>query len=89
MHSAPSVTRDGNLIVIAVEGAGHSLDFYWQSNGDPSASWHPELVAGPGSAYSAPSIAVDGDRIIIAVQGPDHSILFYWQTTGTRSGTRS
>jgi hypothetical protein len=86
-YSAPSVTRDGNLIVLAADGPSHSLDFYWQTNGDPTGNWHQETVAATGAAYSAPSIAVDGNQIIIVVEDRTAASCSSGRPRGTRSGT--
>jgi hypothetical protein len=48
----------------------HQLEFYWIT--DDTTTWHPELIAGPGSAYLAPAIVRSGNSTEIAVQGPDH-----------------
>ncbi len=79
--SATSVTQVGTSSVIAAEGPGHSLLFYWQTIG--GVPWHPELVAGPGTTFSAPSVAQVGTSSVIAAQGPGASLRFYWQTIGT------
>jgi len=78
--SATSVAQVGNSSVIAAEGPGHSLIFYWQTIG--GVPWHPEFVAGPGSTYSAPSVAQVGNSSVIAAEGPGHTLFFYWQTIG-------
>jgi hypothetical protein len=48
--SATSVAQVGNSSVIAAEGPGHSLRFYWQAIG--GVPWHPELVAGFGTTFA-------------------------------------
>jgi len=44
--------------VIAAQGPGKSLMFYWQTIG--TVPWHAEQVAGPGTTFSAPSVAQVG-----------------------------
>src|SRR5580693_4082038 len=73
--SAASVAQVGLSSVIAAEGPGHSLLFYWQTIG--GVPWHPELVAGPGTTFSAPKVAQVGTSSVIAAEGPGHSLLFY------------
>jgi hypothetical protein len=48
--SAASVAQVGNSLVIATEGPGHSLIFYWPSIG--GVPWHTELVAGAGTTFA-------------------------------------
>ncbi len=80
--SAAALVAVGHSTVIAVQGPGNSLDFYWQAVG--TRPWHPEVVAGPGTTYSPPSVAAVGHSTVIAVQGPGNSLDFYWQAVGTR-----
>src|SRR5580698_7389486 len=49
--TGPSMTVNGNAVNIAIQGPGHSLKFYWATNG--TSTWHAETVAGAGSTYSA------------------------------------
>jgi len=48
--SAPSVAQVGTSSVIAAEGPGASLRFYWQTIG--GVPWHPELVAPFGTTFA-------------------------------------
>ncbi len=79
--SAPSVALVGNNTVIAAQGAGGSLEFFWQPIG--SEQWNPEQVAAPGTITSAPSVAQVGNNTVIAAQGAGGSLLFYWQPIGS------
>lgn len=75
---AVSLAESGSSSMIAAEGPGNSLDFYYLSAG----TWHAEQVAGPGTTYSAPSLAVVGlNTPVIAAEGPGNSLDFYWQTS--------
>jgi len=78
VDSPPSMTTDGNGIIIAAEGPSNSLYFYWALNG--SSNWASERL--PGSTAFAPSIATDGNNVIIAAEAPDNSLWFYWVTNG-------
>jgi hypothetical protein len=67
--------------VIAVEGPGNSLWFYWNINGSPT--WTGEQVAGPGTTYSAPAITDSGSGVQIAAAGPNGTLWFYWAPYGS------
>ena len=51
------------------------MDSWWALNG--TTTWHPQTIAGAGTAYSAPSIASNGGAANVAVQGPSDSLDFY------------
>lgn len=78
--SAVSVAPAANMSVIASEGPGNSLDFYYQVVG--GTIWFSDRVAVQGTTYSAPAVVQIGTQVVIAVEGPDHSLDFYWQTIG-------
>lgn len=59
---------------IAVQGAHHTLVFYYQTSG---GHWHHTTLAGPGHAYSAPSLYIGPKGPGIAVQGANHTLWFY------------
>jgi hypothetical protein len=40
---------------IAIEGAVHQLQFYWNLDTQPT-TWNLNTVAGPGTTYSAPAM---------------------------------
>jgi hypothetical protein len=42
------MTVNGNAVNISTVGTFNQLKFFWAING--TATWHPETVAGPGSA---------------------------------------
>ena len=67
--------------VIAAQGPGKSLMFYWQTIG--TVPWHAEQVAGSGTTFSGPSVAQVGNSSVIVALGPNNSLMFYWQTIGT------
>ena len=81
--TAPSINTVGSDTNIAVQGPNHSLHFYWATNG--VAGWHPEKVAGAGTAYSAPSMTNNANRVDIAVQGPATA----WTSTGPSMASRA
>jgi hypothetical protein len=74
------VAQVGRSSVIAAEGPGQSLEFYWQATG--TVPWHPEQVAGPGTTFSAPSVALVGESSVISAEGPNLAVEFYWQAIG-------
>jgi hypothetical protein len=84
--TTPSIANDANSAVIATEGPGHSLQFYWQAAG--TTPWHRETVAGLGTTYSAPTVTQDGNSAVIAAEGPNHSLRFYWAVNGTSTWHR-
>jgi len=79
--TAQHVAQVGNSSVIAAEGPGDSVYFYWQTIG--TAPWHPEEVAAGETTYGEPSVAQVGNSSVIAAEGPGDSLYFYWQTIGT------
>jgi len=79
VDSPPSMTTDGNGVIIAAEVPGNSLYFYWALTG--SSNWASERL--PGSTAFAPAIATDGNGVIIAAEAPDNSLWFYWVTNGS------
>ena len=81
------VAQVGNSSVIAAQGPGNSLQFYWQPIG--SQQWNTEQVAGPGSAFSAPSVAQVGDSSVIAAQGPDNRLTSTGSPSVVSNGTQS
>lgn len=84
---APSVTSDGNLVLLASEAAGGRVNFYW-TNVLPL--WHPETVVASG-AISAPSLSVNPgvfpSRINVVFRGTFGTLLDYSQPTGQTPGT--
>ena len=90
------VAQVGSSSVIAVEGPGGSLLYYWQPIG--SQQWNQEIVLRPGSGFtcSGPSVAQVGDSSVIAVQGNqagpsmpgqgdgDNFLVFFWQPIGSQ-----
>ena len=81
------VAQVGNSTVIATQGPGNSLQFWWQPIG--SRQWNPEQVAGPDTTFSGPSVAQAGNSTVIAAQGGGGSLQFWWQPIGSRNGTQS
>jgi len=80
------VAQVGDSSVIAVQGPGNSLVFYWQPIG--SQQWNQEIVRDPGFTFGAPSVAQVGNSSVIAVEGPDASLVFYWQPIGSQQWNR-
>jgi hypothetical protein len=78
--SAPSVAQVGNSSVIAAEGPGNSLNFYYQPIG--ASGWTPETAGVAGTTFSAPSVAQVGSSSVISAAGPDGSLDFYYQPIG-------
>jgi hypothetical protein len=92
------VAQVGSSSVIAVEGPGGSVLFYWQPIG--SQQWNQQIVMQPGkgNTVSAPSVAQVGNSSVIAVQLPDappglpgsnqysgpNMLLFFWQPIGSQ-----
>ena len=74
--AAVSLSGTTGLPVIAVEGPGNSLEYYYQS---PPGTWHEQQVAAPGWTFSAPSLAQAGTTTVIAAEGPANSLIFYIQ----------
>jgi hypothetical protein len=64
---------------IAVQGARHTLVFYYQTG---AGHWHHTTVAGPGHAYSAPSLGIGPKGPGIAVEGAKHTLWFYARVGG-------
>ncbi len=85
----PSVASDGDLVLLASEGAGGRVNFYWTSI---LPLWHPETVVASG-ATSAPSLSVNPgvspSRINVVFRGALGSLADYWQPTGQTPGTWS
>lgn len=84
-HSAPAMARSNNTTLIATQGPNHTLEFWWNSDGDPN--WHWSGIAGPGTAYSAPAICRGfGDILvggtIVAVRGPKNELFVFWNLDG-------
>jgi hypothetical protein len=79
--SAPSVARQGNTTVLAAQGTGNRLNFYWSPNN--GLNWYPQMITQDGTAFSAPSIANNGIATVITVRGWRNSLKFYWATNGT------
>jgi hypothetical protein len=81
------VAQVGDSSVIAVQGPGNSLVFYWQPIG--SQEWNLEIVARLDyTIFSAPSVAQVGNSSVIAVEGPDASLVSYWQPIGSQQWNR-
>jgi hypothetical protein len=83
---SPSVARVGDSAVIAAIDDQNSLWFYWQTIGDPTATWHPELVDGPaksGRSFAYPSVAQGGDASVVIAVDNTGSLWSYWQTIGS------
>jgi hypothetical protein len=83
--SAPSVAQVGNSTVIAAQGSGESLQFYWQPIG--SGQWTREQVAGQLTTLLVPSVAQVGNSTVIAALGPRGILHFYWQPIGSGQWT--
>lgn len=79
--TAPSMTANGNDVNIAVEGASHSLLFFWAASG--TSTWNKQTVAGKGTAFSAPSMTLDVKDVDIAVEGPNNTLLYFWAVNGS------
>ena len=79
--SAPSVARNGDTTVLAAQGTGNRLNFYWSPNN--GLNWYPQMITPDNTAFSAPSIADNGTATVITVRGPANSLKFYWATNGT------
>ena len=82
------VTQVGDSSVIAAQGIGNSLQFWWQPIG--SRQWNQEVVAGAGSgAFSAPSVAQVGNSSVIAAQGIGNSLRSGGSPSAAGNGTES
>jgi hypothetical protein len=53
-YSAPEVSSGNGTYQIAAEGAGNSLDFYWQKF--DTVPWNEQEVASTGTTYSQPAL---------------------------------
>jgi hypothetical protein len=83
-YSAPSAVQDGKSVIIAAEGAGNRLDFYWTANG--SSTWTREVVAGAGTTTDAPAVTVtvnNGSVNVAAVNANTVTTMSYWALNGT------
>lgn len=83
----PSVASDGNLILLASEGTGGKVNFYWTNI---APFWHPETAVASG-ATSTPSLSVNPgvspSRINVVFRAALGSLDDYWQPTGQTPGT--
>ena len=84
-YAPPAMTRGDNTTLIATQGPNHTLEFWWNSDGDPN--WHWSRIAGPGTACSAPAICRGfGDILvggtIVAVRGPKNELFVFWNLDG-------
>jgi hypothetical protein len=79
------VAQVGDSSVIAVQGPGDNLVFYWQPIG--GQQWNRELVAGAPLAASPPSVAQVGNSSVIAVQAPGNRLCSTGSPSAASSGT--
>ncbi len=84
-YSAPSIAIDtSHHVVIAAEGPGNRLFFYWNVNG----TWYgPLQVGSTGNDLSTPSLISDtGGNLDLVVQSPGQALSFYWNTAAAWYG---
>jgi hypothetical protein len=66
---------------IAAEGVGAELDYYWMVNG--TGTWHPETIAGIGSAFFSPTMILNGNTVDVTAENGNAGLIFYWAFNGS------